>query len=111
VRAPGELPELQPKQLHEDWLPMLEEMRDERELPDWIGNGPLPGGWVECQSSAGGFYLLMVESEPLYLVGPFVDHQHAYSWAVDYESKQDDIGWQVVWLDDAGRPAVLRAPG
>ena len=85
VSPPGDMPELQPA---------LEE----------------PDGWVERQSNVGDFYLLMINSVPIHLVGPFPDHRHAYSWAVAYEARTDDEGWQVVWLDDPTAPTELLTP-
>ena len=61
VRPPGDMPELEP----------------DPEEPDQ---------WVERQTNVGDFYLLMMNSGPLQLVGPFPDHRHAYSWAVAYQA-------------------------
>ena len=85
VRAPGEMPELEP----------------DPEEPDQ---------WTERQSDVGDFYLLMIGSDPLHLVGPFPDHRHAYSWAVAYQARTDDEGWQVLWLNDPAAPARLLTP-
>jgi hypothetical protein len=85
VRAPGAMPELQP----------------DPEPPDQ---------WTQRQSDVGDFYLLMIYSDPLHLVGPFDAHRHAYSWAVAYQSRTDDEGWQVLWLDDPAAPARLLSP-
>jgi hypothetical protein len=85
VRAPGEMPELEP----------------DPEEPDQ---------WTERQSDVGDFYLLMIYSDPIHLVGPFHDHRHAYSWAVAYQARTDDEGWQVLWLDDPAAPARLLTP-
>jgi hypothetical protein len=85
VRAPGEMPQLEP---------------DSAE----------PDRWAERQADVGDFYLLMIESDPLYLVGPFPDHRHAYFWAVAYQERTDDVGWQVLWLNDPAAPARLLTP-
>jgi hypothetical protein len=85
VRAPGEMPELEP----------------DPEEPDQ---------WTERQSDVGDFYLLMIGSDPLHLVGPFHDHRRAYSWAVAYQARTDDEGWQVLWLNDRATPARLLTP-
>jgi hypothetical protein len=85
VRPPGDMPELEP----------------DPEKPD---------RWVERQTNVGDFYLLMISSDPLHLVGPFPSHRHAYSWAVAYQARTDDEGWQVVWLDDPTAPAELLTP-
>jgi hypothetical protein len=85
VPAPGEIPELEPNQ----------------EEPDQ---------WTERQNDVGDFYLLMIDSDPLHLIGPFPAHRHAYSWAVAYEARTDDYGWQVLWLDNPAAPARLLTP-
>jgi hypothetical protein len=85
VRTPGEMPELEP---------------DPAE----------PDRWTERQADLGDFYLLMIGSDPLHLVGPFPDHRHAYSWAVAYQARTDDEGWQVLWLNDPAAPARLLTP-
>ena len=115
VRAPGAMPPLQPDPEPDPatgkWL---REILHGDGLPAWLGNSddysPYDH-WAERQSSSGKFYLLMVGSDLLHLVGPFPDHRHAYSWGVDYMARTDDEGWQVVWLDDPGRAPVLRQPG
>jgi hypothetical protein len=80
IRAPGDMPQLKP------------------EYPD---------GWIERQGDVGDFYLLMTQSDPLHLVGPFPDHRHAFSWGDANEARTDDQGWQVIWLDDPTAPAPL----
>lgn len=85
VRAPGDMPELEP----------------DPEYPD---------RWTERQADIGDFYLLMINSDPLHLVGPFSDHRHAFSWAVAYQARTDDEGWQVLWLEDPTAPAPLLSP-
>jgi hypothetical protein len=52
----------------------------------------------------------MIYSDPIHLVGPFPDHRHAYSWAVAYQARTDDNGWQVLWLSDSSAPARLLTP-
>ena len=69
----------------------------------WTGG---PSG----RADVGGFYLLMIYSDPLHLVGPFPDHRHAFSWAVAYQARTDDEGWQVLWLEDPTAPVPLLSP-
>jgi hypothetical protein len=87
VRAPGEMPALEP----------------DPEEPDQ---------WTERQSDDpdAAFFLMMIYSNPLHLVGPFPDHRHAYSWAVAYQARTDDEGWQVLWLNDPALPVRLLTP-
>jgi hypothetical protein len=87
VRAPGEMPELEP---------------DPKE----------PDQWTERQSDGphAAFFLLMIYSDPLHLVGPFPDHRHAYFWAVAYQARTDDEGLEVLWLNDPAVPARLLTP-
>ena len=115
VSAPGAMPLLQPDPRPDpDTAKWLREVLHGDGLPVWLGNSddysPYDH-WAARQSSSGKFYLLMVGSDPMRLVGPFPDHRHAYSWGVDYMARTDDEGWQVVWLDDPGRAPVLRQPG
>jgi hypothetical protein len=75
-----------------------------------LESDPEPDRWVERQANVGDFYLLMIGSDPLHLVGPFTDHNHAYSWGVAYQARTDDEGWQVLWLNDPTTPAELLTP-
>jgi hypothetical protein len=114
VRDPGPMPPLQPDpEPDPDLGEWLRKVLDYDALPTWLGD-PADYSphdhWTERQSARGNFYLLMIDNEPLHLVGPFADHRHAYSWAVDYQARTEDEGWQVIWLDDAGRAPVLRRP-
>jgi hypothetical protein len=130
VRAPGSMPPLRPPvPLTDDQRWFLEWGRRRRgikPLPEWLGEANEPAeNWLENQASNGAFYVLMSTAEPPHLIGPFPDHQHAYSWAVDNEERHggtvvvtedgnalatDADGWQLVWLDDPGRAPVLRDP-
>jgi hypothetical protein len=88
-------------------------VRGRERLPAWLGDPAdysTHDRWTERQGTVGNFYLLVTHSEPLYLVGPFPDHRHAFSWGTDYAARTDDDGWWVVWLDDAARAPVLRQP-
>jgi hypothetical protein len=68
--------------------------------------------WIEPQSRGpnAAFFLLMLYSDPLHLVGPFLDHRHAYFWGVAYEARTDDLGWQLVWLNEPAAPPRLLTP-
>ena len=85
IRAPGDMPELQPHPEYSD-------------------------RWTERQADVGDFYLLMIYSDPLHLVGPFPDHRHAFSWAVAYQARTADEGWQILWLEDPTAPVPLLSP-
>jgi hypothetical protein len=69
-----------------------------------------PDHWTERPADVGDFFLLMILSDPLHLVGPFHDHRSAFSWAIANQERTDDEGWQVVWLDDPTTPARLLTP-
>jgi hypothetical protein len=87
------------------------QVRDPGPMPPLLEPGPYDGPWLERQGDVGDFFVMMTGSEPLHLVGPFPDHQHAYSWGLAQEQRGDgDDGWQVVWLEDTDRVPVLRSP-
>jgi hypothetical protein len=87
VRAPGDIPELEP----------------DPEEPDQ---------WTERQSDSpeAGFFLLMLHCDPVHMVGPFPDHRHAHYWAVAHQAWTDDEGCEVLWLNDPALPARLLTP-
>jgi hypothetical protein len=82
-------------------------VRDPGPMPPLLEPGPYDNpDWLERQGPVGDFYVLMVASEPLHLVGPFPDHQHAYSWGM---ARPNDEDWQLIWLNDpSALPDLLR---
>jgi hypothetical protein len=122
VRAPvGNPPLLTPKKIPPDELAAWRDWVREKtgndmslRLPAWLGTPPEPANsWCPVLADRGAFHVLMTTSEPVHLVGPFRDHQRAYSWGMDQESRggEDcDYYWQIVWMDDPTRPPVLRHP-
>jgi hypothetical protein len=83
LRAPGDMPELEP----------------DPEEPD---------RWIEPPDGDGAFYLLLeMTSDGTYLVGPFPDHRHTYSWAMAYQARTDDglVGGLAEGSDRAGTAA------
>jgi hypothetical protein len=86
------------------------EVRPPGEMPELEPDPKLPFQWIERPANVGDFYLLMVGSDPLHLVGPFPEDRQACSWAVANEARNDYDGWQLVWLDDPTAPAKLLTP-
>jgi hypothetical protein len=87
VRAPGNMPKLGP---------------NPEELPWWA---------AERQADVGDFYLLMVDSDPPYLVGPFREHWHASVWLDNNPALSNyGPGLHGVWLADPAARAELYSP-
>jgi hypothetical protein len=86
IKPPGAIPELAP------------EDDDDREPR-----------WADRPDDPGDFFLLMITND-LHLIGPFVHHRDAYAWAREFERRTDDEGWQVVWLTDASATPRLLTP-
>jgi hypothetical protein len=116
IRAPGPMPPLLDKEpVSEDLRAFVDWVREERgetKLPAWLGDAD-EYGWIPNQNDAGAFYVVVVTADPLWVAGPFPDHQHAYSWAVrnhEHDPDFDNSMWQIVWFDDPARPPVLQHP-
>jgi hypothetical protein len=91
IRAPDDIAvEPTPTPDFDKWL-------DEREPP--LSNTP-----------GAAFFLLMTDSEPLHLVGPFAAHSAAYTWGLFNELvRHRDFGWQVVWLENPTAPPQIQS--
>jgi hypothetical protein len=57
---------------------------------------------------SAAFFLLMTDSEPLHLVGPFADPRAAFAYGkFNEEVRKRDFGWQIVWLEHPNAVARL----
>ena len=83
-------------------------------VPDAVALEPDPDPWLDQweapQSDTPGaaYYLLMTDSDPVHLVGPFDDHRTAFAWGKhNEETRTRDWGWQIVWMENPAAPVPL----
>jgi hypothetical protein len=85
--------------------------------PDAVALDPDPDPWIDqwegplSDTPGAAFHLLMTDSEPLHLVGPFADERTAFAWGkYNEKTRARDFGWQIVWLENPAAPVQLVTP-